>query len=100
MNVWLVVGVAAGLTYLSRVAALVFLPPARGGLASLIDRLPAPLFGALAAYSIVEADGGLVEWPVLVALAGALIGVRTRSLLVVLAAGIGAYAVALGIAAL
>lgn len=100
MNVWLVVGVAAAVTYLTRVAALVLLPPARGGVASLIDRLPAPLFGALAAYSIVEAEGGLVDWPVLVALAGALIAVRTRSLLVVLAAGLGAYAAVLGVAAL
>lgn len=94
MSVLLLVVVAV-VTVGSRVAALAILPPPRGALAGIAERLPAPLFAALAALSIMSADGGVVDPPLLAAVACALLAAtQRRSLLITLAAGIVGYLVA------
>jgi branched-subunit amino acid transport protein len=83
----------AGLTYGSRVLALVALPPpAPPSIERILNRVPAPLFAGLAALSLVDTNGKLADAPVLVATAGALCAAPFRSFLGVLAAGLLGYA--------
>lgn len=93
MSTGLIVLAAAGLTYVSRLAAMVFLPAPRGWLAEVVERLPAPLFAALAAVSLLDDGQGLPPPPILAAAAGALLVAPRRSLLLTLVAGLGAFAV-------
>jgi branched-subunit amino acid transport protein len=81
----------AVLTYGSRALALVFMPhpPVRARV--ILDRIPAPLFAALAVTSLIE-DGELVDLETLCAAAGAFIVTPTRSLLWVLVGGVAGYA--------
>lgn len=93
MSSGLVVLGAAGLTYLSRVAAMVFLPPPRGWLADVVERLPAPLFAALAAVSLLGEGDGMPPLPILAAVAGAIVVAPRRSLLLTLITGLAAFVV-------
>ena len=91
MSVPLLIAVAA-ITIGSRVAALAVLPPPRGPIAALVRRLPAPLFAALAALSLTGNDAGTAAAPMLAAVSCALVAaLRWRSLLVILAAGLGGF---------
>ncbi len=92
MSLWLI-GAIAVLTYGSRALALVAMPDPPPALRRILDRIPTPLFGALAAVSLID-EGDLVDAPTLVATAGALLLTPTRSLLWVLVGGLGAYALA------
>lgn len=83
---------AAVLTYLSRAVALVVLPAPRGRLRAIIERLPAPLFAGLAVLTLFGQDLRVPPTPVLLAAVAALALTPTRSLAVVLAAGLAAYA--------
>jgi hypothetical protein len=90
---WALILAAAGLTYLSRAAAVALLPPAKGRLLEYIDRLPAPLFAGLAVFALVGTE---VEWPdapTAAAALGALAATPKRSLGLTLAVGLAAYAV-------
>lgn len=91
MSIWLLLVTAAAVTYASRVATTALLPAPEGRLGELINRLPAPLFGGLAAVALVDSANGPGDWPLLAAVAGALIASRARSLLLVLIAGLSAY---------
>lgn len=75
----------------SRIVALAVLPPPQGAAADLVQRLPAPLFAALAALSLTGSDGGVTDPAVLVAVGCALLSTQWRSLLVTLGAGLGGY---------
>jgi branched-subunit amino acid transport protein len=88
------VGLAAVITLGSRVAALALLPPPSGPVADLVQRLPAPLFAALAALSLTGSEAGACDPALLAAVGCALVATRWRSLLVTLAAGIGGFVVA------
>lgn len=92
MTVTLLLAVAA-ITFGSRVAALAVLPEPRGAVARLTQRLPAPLFAALAAVSLAGADG-LADPPVVAATVCALLSARWRSLLITLCAGLAGFGVA------
>jgi branched-subunit amino acid transport protein len=81
----------AVMTYASRAIALVVMPHPPARVRVVLDRVPAPLFASLAAISMVE-DGGLASPETLSAAAGALVATPTRSLLWVLCAGVGGYA--------
>lgn len=86
---------AAAITVGSRIAALAVLPPPRGAVAVLVRRLPAPLFAALAALSLTGNDAGGAAPPMLAAVGCALsVALRWRSLLLILAAGLGGFFVA------
>lgn len=94
MTTAIIVLAAAALTYLSRVAAMVFLPPPRQRLAVVVERLPAPLFAALAALSLVGEGIGFPPIPVIAATVGALVVAPLRSLLITLVVGLSAFVVA------
>lgn len=86
--------VIAVLTYVSRAAAVVLLPPPRGRLLQLVQRLPAPLFAGLAVFAIIGDDVSVPDAPTLAAVASALVVTPKRSLGLTLAAGITGYLVA------
>lgn len=85
--------IIAGITYLSRAAALVLLPPARGRILGLVQRLPAPLFAGLAVFAIFGDDVTVPDTPTLAAVASALAVSPRRSLGLTLAAGMLGYLV-------
>jgi hypothetical protein len=82
------------ITYASRAAALVFLPPPRGRFGTILGRMPAPIFASLAALTLVTADGAPAGVPVLCAALGALAMSPKRSLPLCLIGGVAGYALA------
>lgn len=86
------IAVIALLTYGSRVLALVLMPDPPARIQAVLDRIPAPLFAALAATSLIE-EGAFVEASTLTAALFAVAASPTRSLLWVLVAGVAGYAV-------
>lgn len=86
----LVVGVA-GVTVLSRLAPMLLLPEPEDFIAEVVARLPAPLFAALAALSLVPTTGSLPDPAIVAAIIGALLVGRKRSLLLTLTAGLTGY---------
>ncbi len=85
--------VVAAMTYLSRAAAVVFLPAAKGDVLAFVTRIPAPLFAALAVFALVGDGESLPEPSMLVAVAAALLVSPKRSLGLTLAAGIVGYSI-------
>lgn len=83
----------AAITYASRALALVLMPDPSPRARTILERMPAPLFAGLAALSVVDLEGGLAAPHVLGAIAGALLATPSRSLLVVLVAGVAGYGV-------
>lgn len=94
MSLLTLVLVVAAVTAGSRVAALALLPPPRGAAEGLVQRLPAPLFAALAALSLTGSEAGVTDPPMLTAVGCALAATRWRSLLVTLGAGLGGFILA------
>ena len=92
MSLWLIGGIAL-LTYGSRALALVAMPDPPQRLRTILDRIPAPLFAALASMSLFQ-DGQVVDARTLAAAAGAVLLAPTRSLLIVLLGGVAGYLVA------
>ena len=80
------------ITYASRAAALVFLPPPKGRFGAILGRMPAPIFASLAALTLVTDDRSLAGAPVLCAAAGALIVSPKRSLPLCLIGGVAGHA--------
>jgi branched-subunit amino acid transport protein len=95
MSLALIAAIAV-LTYGSRALALVFLPDPPAGAKAVLDRIPAPLFAALAVTSLIE-DGNLAEPATLSAAVFGLAAAPTRSLLWVLLAGLVGYGVGVAI---
>lgn len=93
MSDWLLIALAAGLTFLSRATAVVLLPPAEGRILEFVNRLPAPLFAGLAMLSLVGEATALPEYSTIAAAIGALIATPRRSLGLTLAAGLAAFAI-------
>ena len=92
MNTAALVGVVAGITVGSRVLAIAVVPPPRGRVGALVDRLPAPLFAVLAAVTLLG-DDRRVDPVVLGGALAALATVPRRSLLVTVITGLaGAFA--------
>ena len=92
MSIWLILAIAA-LTYGSRALAVVAMPDPSAHVKRILDRIPAPLFAALAAISLFD-EGRLVDSRTLGATLGALVVTPSRSLLYVLLGGFAGYAVA------
>jgi branched-subunit amino acid transport protein len=92
VSVWFIIGLAA-LTYGSRALALVAMPEPPSRLRIILDRMPAPLFAALAATSLFD-EGRLVDERTLVATIGAVLLAPTRSLLFPLIGGLAGYGLA------
>jgi branched-subunit amino acid transport protein len=91
MSLALIAGIAL-LTYASRALALVFMPDPPPRMKATLDRIPAPLFAALAVTSLID-DGQLANPTMLTAAAFGLAAAPTRSLLWVLLAGLTGYVV-------
>lgn len=93
MNLVIVFALAA-ITYGSRAAAVLFLPPPPARFQKILERIPAPLFAGLATLSLITPNGSLVDTPTLAAALGGLVMTPLRSLFLCLAGGLVAYAVA------
>lgn len=85
--------VVAAVTYLSRAAAVVLLPPARGVFLEYVGRLPAPLFAGLAVFAALGENVAMPEASTLAAIAAALLVTPKRSLGITLAAGLAGFVV-------
>jgi branched-subunit amino acid transport protein len=94
MSLLALVGIVAVVTVGSRILALAVLPAPSGRLAGVVDRLPAPLFAGLAAVTLLGAEAGPTDPPLLAAVLCALVSTRWRSLLVTLVAGLSGYLLA------
>ena len=92
MSFWLIAGIAV-MTYGSRALDLVLMPDPSPYLRSILDRIPAPLFAALAAVSLFE-GGAIADTHTLMATAGAVVLTWTRSLLLILLGGLVGYGAA------
>jgi uncharacterized membrane protein len=90
MTLWLIVTLAA-LTYVSRVLGLALIPRASDRVEAILERVPAPLFAGFAAISLVGDERAVAPPETLVAMGAALVAARSRSLLVILAAGLLGY---------
>lgn len=88
----------AFLTYLSRAAALVLLPRLPARWEAFLSRVPAPLFAGFAASSLLTASRHPAPAETLAAvLVAVAVATRIRSLLAILAAGLGGYLLVTGI---
>lgn len=83
--------VVAAMTYLSRAAAVVLLPPAEGPLLVFVRRVPGPLFASLAVFALVGDDVRVPDPATIAAVVGALLASPKRSLGLTLAAGIAGF---------
>jgi uncharacterized membrane protein len=92
MTTSLIVALAL-LTYVSRAAALVLLPRPSQRFEAVLQRVPAPLFGGFAAISLVTDSRDVAPVETLAAVAAAVVATRTKSLLLILAAGTAGYLV-------
>jgi hypothetical protein len=81
----------AAITYLSRAAAVVLFPGARGELLALVGRIPAPLFASLAVFAFVGDDVVLPAASTIAAVIAAVVVTPKRSLGLTLAAGIAGF---------
>jgi branched-subunit amino acid transport protein len=88
------IALVALLTYGSRMAALVLLPPMPPRVAGVLERMPPALFAGLAATSLLAPDGTFGSPAVLVATAAAIAAAPLRSLMACLLAGLAGYALA------
>jgi branched-subunit amino acid transport protein len=89
---WELVLVITAITFASRAAAVVLLPPLPPRLRDVLDRMPAALFAGLAAHSLVVPGSGLAQPHVLAAALGALLVAPRKSLPLCLVAGVVGYA--------
>ena len=96
MTTWAVLALAA-ITYLTRAVGLALLPQPSSRVEAILDRVPAPLFAGFAAISLITSSGEAVVCENLVALFAAVVVARTRSLLLILAAGLAGYGLGLAI---
>jgi branched-subunit amino acid transport protein len=90
----MVLVVVAFITYVSRVATLVFLSRPGGRVEVVLGRMPAPIFASLAILTLVTGDRSLANPPILCAALGAALMSPARSLPLCLIGGIGGYTLA------
>jgi branched-subunit amino acid transport protein len=88
------IALVALLTYGSRMAALVILPPMPPRVAGVLERMPPALFAGLAATSVLTPEGTFGASSILVATAAAITVAPLRSLMACLLAGLAGYAAA------
>lgn len=89
----LLIVLVAAITYLSRAAAVVLLPPARGRLLALVQRIPGPLFAGLAVFALVGGELTVPGPSTIAAVVCALLATPKRSLGLTLAAGIAGFVI-------
>jgi len=89
---WELVLLLAAITYVSRAAAMLLLPPLPDRVRAVLDRMPPALFAGLAAQAVVVPGVGLGDSATIAGAIGALLVAPRRSLLACLVAGVVAYA--------
>lgn len=89
---WELVLLLAAITYASRAAAMILLPPLPDRVRVVLDRMPPALFAGLAAQAVVVPGVGLGDSATIAGAVGALLVTPRRSLLACLIAGVAAYA--------
>ena len=85
----------AAITYGSRLSAMVLLPRPSGRVEAVLSRVPAAIFASLATLSLITPDRQLVDTPILIATAAAVLVAPRRSFALCLAAGIAGYGLAM-----
>jgi branched-subunit amino acid transport protein len=90
----LVVLALAAITYGSRLSAMVLLPRPSGSVEAFLSRVPAAIFASLATLSLITPERHVVELPILIATAAAVLVSPLRSFAICLAAGIVGYGIA------
>jgi hypothetical protein len=83
--------VLGAIVYASRAIGLAFMPDSAGRLQAILERLPGPLFAALAVVALVNDAGAIRSTTSVVAALFALAVTPTRSLPLIFAAGITGY---------
>ena len=89
----LLLGAVAAVTYGSRLAAMAVLPRPTGRLETVLERVVPAIFASIATLSLITDEPGLVEGPILLAAAGALLVAPRRSFALCLVAGLAGYLV-------
>lgn len=89
----LLLGAVAAITYGSRLAAMAVLPRPTGRLETVLERVVPAIFASIATLSLITDEPGLVEGPILLAAAGALLVAPRRSFALCLVAGLAGYLV-------
>ena len=84
-------GAIAALTYGSRLAAMAVLPRPSGRFETILERVVPAIFASIATLSLITDQPGLVDGPILLAAAGALLAAPRRSFALCLAAGLAGY---------
>jgi hypothetical protein len=87
----LLVAAVAAITYGSRLAAMAVLPRPAGRVEELLARVTPAIFASLATLSLITPQGTLVETPILLAAAGALLAAPRRSFALCLVVGLAGY---------
>jgi hypothetical protein len=89
----LLMAAVAAITYGSRLAAMAVLPRPSGRVETVLERVVPAIFASIATLSLITDQPGLVEAPVLLASAGALLVAPRRSFAMCLVAGLAGYLV-------
>lgn len=92
MNVWLLVVLAAVVTYASRATAMLLPELPDGQARTIVARVPPPLFAGLAVATLLDAQRAPTV-PMLCAAVAALLVAPRRSLGLTLLAGLAGYAI-------
>jgi len=87
----LLLAAVAAITYGSRLAALAVLPRPSERIETILERVVPAIFASIATLSLITDQPGLVEGPILLAAAGALLAAPRRSFALCLAAGLVGY---------
>jgi branched-subunit amino acid transport protein len=90
----LVVVALAAITYGSRLSAMVLLPRPSAPVEAVLSRVPPAIFASLATLSLITPERQMVDVPILIATAAAVMVAPRRSFALCLAAGIAGYALA------
>ena len=90
---WPLTLLIGAITFASRAASLVLLPPLPMSVRRVLDRMPTAIFAGLAAHSLISPGAGLADVHTLAAAFGALIVSRRRSIPLCLTAGLIGYVV-------
>lgn len=89
----LLLAALAAITYGSRLAAMAVLPRPSARIETILERVVPAIFASIATLSLVTDQPGLVEGPILLAAAGALLVAPRRSFALCLVAGLAGYAI-------
>ena len=87
----LLMAAVAAITYGSRLAAMAVLPRPSGRVEQVLERVVPAIFASIATLSLITDEPGLVDGPILLAAAGALLAAPRRSFALCLLAGLAGY---------